>query len=199
MNTVFFLIAVTLAAVPPRFLLFNQERLVDSHTFDNVRFANRERKTRRWWKSSFLYVDPIRGALATWLLAHCAPDYLLEALPPRGVALLTPAILAGAIALQACWTFRDNKIVFPVGFIAGCTLAALPPIVALGALVVSISTALATRTLPLMAVVAFAFTAAMCVLLLGRGVQPLAFSALWLIPFVLSLPPTKLMVIPLRF
>jgi hypothetical protein len=101
-------------------------------------------RRKRWWKLPLVWVDPIRGYVVGMMLSKAfsppARASFIEAQFPV-LALLGTLMLV--LMVQTQGRSRERESLSPAGFMAGLMLALMPPVVAIGALVVGGSTSIA--------------------------------------------------------
>lgn len=81
------------------------------------------RRRRRWWKSTVMWADPLRGAAAGWMLTQGVRPEIEEwarvpyLLMSHGVF----AVLAGFVIVQCMGRLKEGEILGPVLFLGGLT------------------------------------------------------------------------------
>ena len=101
------------------------------------------RRRRRWWKSPFYWLDPLRGYATAQLLALGLAHLCLAFALPRPVHLLLHALLLAPVVLLQTHAGRQGpgQLLAPVGFHLGLLIGLLPQHALLGAAVALIGVA----------------------------------------------------------
>jgi hypothetical protein len=157
------------------------------------------RRRRRWWKLPLVWIDPVRGYVAAFFI-----NQAFTALPDAvGIARLLPVVATFLALLAMVWvqsSGRQSKgeTLSPSGFLAGMMLALLPWIVALSAIVIGVTTALAMNSFNAGYMFATMMTATCGYFFLGRSILLPAYTLLVATPMLLNWVRRSKLVIPVR-
>lgn len=129
----------------PGYKLINSEcRYCDFETLTRIMLERGEaaRRRKRWWKLPLVWIDPIRGYVAAWLLfAAFSPTPEARGFMRLLPMLLEHALLFVAVVMQTLGRGKKDECISPAGFMFGVMLAMLKPVVAISALIIGASTA----------------------------------------------------------
>lgn len=163
------------------------------------RINTEPRRRRRWWKLPLVWIDPVRGYAAAFFIdqAFTAPADAV------GAAKLLPVIATFLTLLVIVWvqtSGRQSKgeTLSPSGFLAGVMLALLPWIVALSAIVIGITTAVALTSFSAGYIFATMVTATCGYFFLGRSLWLPIYTVLVATPMLLNWVRRTKLVIPVR-
>ncbi len=156
-------------------------------------------KRRKWWKLPLVWIDPVRGFVAANLLMQAfeasAEAHAFERLLPT---ILGGALLMLAVFVQTCGRRDERETISPAGFLAGCLLALLPPMVAGAALIMGGATAVAMRSYIAGYILAALTTAGVGFMLMGKSPTLAIAAALTALPVLLNWLRGTRMVTPMR-
>ena len=136
--------------IPPRLLISGKCKYLDYNGVKGRIWSSggASRNQRRWWKLPLVWIDPVRGYVTAILLNQSilvAPH--ATAADRVGVMFLTALLLLGVLWMQSEHRLigkssRRDQTVSPTAFVAGMIVGLLPPMVAVAAIVLGLSTAI---------------------------------------------------------
>lgn len=139
------LIAGCLFGLLPGYRLINSEcRYCDFESLKRRVLERPEsgRRRKRWWKLPLVWIDPIRGYIATMLILQAIePADHATGLQVQFPGLLAHGLLFACVVVQTLGRGDNDESISPAGFVAGLMLAMLSPVVAIAALIVGLATA----------------------------------------------------------
>lgn len=117
--------------------------------FDQLsrRLADKNKRRRRWWKMPAVWIEPVRGYAAAFLIGmsfSLGPEEVEKSV--RVMATILPLLILGIGMTVQCSSDRDHsKLVSPIGFLTGLLLGWLPLAVGLLVVILGASSAIAFR------------------------------------------------------
>lgn len=142
----YLLTGLLVALFPGKYLRGSEYRHFE---FDQLsrRLADKNKRRRRWWKMPAVWIEPVRGYAAVFLLSlglSLEPDSM-EKTAKFLVLVLPLLILTVGVTIQCTSDEDRTKMVTPIGYLSGLILCLLPLEVALPAMVLGASSAIAFR------------------------------------------------------
>lgn len=187
--------------IPPRLLLNSECRYLNFESFWNrvVTPQKSNQRKRRWWKLPLVWIDPFRGYVTAWMLTQSfAPEVGAQGVEKLAPLLATAMALFVVLWVQSSGRRQQNETISPCAFLAGMMLAILPPIVAISAIAIGATTAVALNSFAAGYIVAAITTACIGYLFLGRSLWLPIHTALVATPLVLNWIRRTALVIPVR-
>lgn len=156
-------------------------------------------RRRRWWKMPLVWIDPVRGYIAAWMLADAfEPVNQATALERVLPVLVTFAILFVVVWLQTLGRKDEDETVSPVAFLGGMMFALLPATVALSAIAIGVATTVALNSFAAGYLVAAITTAGIGYMFLGRSLDLLVYTVIVVEPLLINWVRRTSMVMPVR-
>ncbi len=187
--------------IPPKLLLNSECRYLDLEGLLQRLFPRDKpaQRRRRWWKLPLVWIDPVRGFVAAFLIRDAFSTAPGAAAPQRILCLIaTFFILFVMLWVQTARGSKDGECLSPSGFLAGMMLALLPWIVALSAIVIGVTAAVAFSSFGAGYLVAAMVTAVLGFLFLNTSPWLGVDTALVATPMMISWLRRAQMVIPVR-
>lgn len=194
-------LGLLLGFVPPRLLLNSECRYLtfEEFWFRVLKRQGGEGRRRRWWKLPLVWIDPVRGYVAAWMLL----DAFEPAADASGLMVHLPsAISCGlimlAVAVQTTGRAHERESLSPGGFVAGAMLRMLPPQVSIAVLVIGASASMAIQGYAVGYLAACATMAVAGFLFMGKSVVLLGALGVMMMPVFLNWFRGTRMVMPVR-
>lgn len=194
-------LGLCLGLIPPRFFITKECRYL---RFDAVwtRIANplkTQQRRRRWWKLPIVWIDPVRGAVVGYLLTHgFDPEPLASGFAALLPFIATIACMALVLWVQTSGREKDRETISPCGFLAGMMITTQPPVVALSAIAMGVSTAIMMSRFSAGYFVAAATTAGIGYLIIGKSIWVVAHALLVASPLLIAWLRRTSLVMPVR-
>ncbi|CAM2916174.1 hypothetical protein [Rariglobus hedericola] len=187
--------------IPPRLLINSECRYLSCEGLWS-RVVTREKsnqRRRRWWKLPIVWIDPVRGFVTAMLITTAFEvvdkPTALQKLAPVAATFLTLLVV---LWIQCRGRNTDRETLSPSAFLAGLMLGMLPPVVALSAIVIGITTAIAMTSFMAGYVVATLTTAVIGYVFLGRSPWLAAYTILVASPLLINWLRRTQLVMPVR-
>lgn len=187
--------------IPPRLLLNSECRYLNFESLwaTVVRPRHSNQRRRRWWKLPLVWIDPIRGYATAFFLNdafQAAP--LATTMDHLGRIFVTFLVLLLVIWVQTWGRKGQKETLAPCGFSAGLMLGLLPVVVALSAIIIGVTAAIATTHFAAGYAVAALTTAGIGYAFMGRTPWLGACTVLVAAPLLISWLRRTQLVIPVR-
>jgi len=189
--------------IPPRLLINSECHYLGFEGLMARIFPSRIKtepsRRRRWWKLPLVWIDPVRGYATAVFISQA-----FTAVPKAtGVAKAAPLIatflaLLVIVCVQTSGRHSKGETLSPSGFLAGMMLALLPWIVALSAIVIGVTSAMAMTSFNAGYLFATMMTATCGYFFLGRSVWLACYTVLVATPMLLSWVGRTKLVVPVR-
>ncbi len=142
----YLLAGVFVALFPGKYLRGSEYRHFEYDQLSR-RLADKNKRRRRWWKMPAVWIEPLRGFAAAFLLSQALslePE-TVDKTAKFLVMVLPLLILTVGVTIQ-CTSDQDRiKMVTPIGYLSGLIIGLLPLTIALPAVVLGASSAIAFR------------------------------------------------------
>lgn len=194
----YLLLGLILALFPGKILRgdecrhFNCEQLVR-------RMTDKTRKRRRWWKLPAVWIDPVRGFFAAWLLKDALVRnpgaHGLEAQLPT---LLPMLILTVGLTVQTSGNREKSQLVAPAGYLAGLMIGWLPWMISVPAVILGGSSAVAFRRWEAAFAIGSATTLIIGYFFMGKSIPLIWAAGVFAWPMFLAWLTGSKLVLPVR-
>ena len=187
--------------IPPKLLINSECRYLRfDAVWSRVALANKTgQRRRRWWKLPLVWIDPIRGYFVATQLSG-AFDYADGARAMQKILTLaaTAFVLFLVLWVQTSGRRNEGETVSPSGFLAGMMIGLLPLVVAISAIIIGLSSAVAMNRFTAGYIMATLATAGIGFLFLKTSLWLPVYTILVAAPLLISWMRRTSLVMPVR-
>lgn len=156
-------------------------------------------RRRRWWKLPLVWIEPFRGYVAASMLADAFDPVRSATAAERILPLIVTFMLLWiTVWLQTGGRIEEGETVSPSAFLGGMMLGLMPPVVAISAIILGVSTAVAMNSFTPAYIVASLTTAGIGYLFLGRTPWLAVYTVVVASPLLINWLRRTTLVMPIR-